>query len=103
MWMLLEHPEAELAPDFRLADPFDNLHLPVAQDQRTRAINARVRVTHPDDDARDTAVDNRSRAGRCAAVKRAGFEGRVERRASDTVPPRAGVQRRGDFRVIFTR
>src|SRR6476646_282512 len=103
MRMLVEHPETELAPNVRLADPFENLHLGLAQDDRTCAIDTRVRITHPDHDADDTAPGDGSRAGGCTTVEGARFKSGVERRANDTVSPRAGVERGGDFRVMFTR
>lgn len=101
--MLLEHPEAKLAPNFWLADAFDDLHLCIAEDKRSRAIDTRVRVTHSDHDAGDTPRGNGSRAGGCTAVKGTGLKSGVERSANDTVPPRVGVKRGGDFGVSFTR
>jgi len=101
--MLVEYPETELAPNFRLADPFDHLHLCLAQDDRTCAIDTRVRITHPDHDADDTAPGDGSRAGGCTTVEGARFKSGVERRANDAVPPCVGVERGGDFRVMFTR
>jgi hypothetical protein len=101
--MLLEHPDAKLAPHFWLADAFDDLHRGIAEDEHPRAVYTRVRVTHPDHDAGDTPRSNGSRAGGCTAVEGTGLESGVERRANDTVPLRVGVKRGRDFGVILTR
>ena len=53
--MVLELPEGELAPDFRLAHPFDDLYPSIAQDEGTRAVHARVRIAYSDHDSSDTA------------------------------------------------
>ena len=47
MWMLREHPEAELAPDFVLADALNDLYAGITQNERTRAVNTRMRIAHP--------------------------------------------------------
>src|SRR5579859_3753754 len=100
--MLREDPEAELAPYFGLADALNDLYARMAQDERSRAVHARVWVAHSDHDAGDTALGYRFRAGGCAAVERTGLKGGVECRADDRVPMHKSVARRGDFRVVFT-
>jgi hypothetical protein len=77
MRMVLEHPNAELAPHFRLADALDDFHSRIAKDAHSFAVNPRVRIAHAKDDARDAALGDGSRARRCAPVKRARLEGRV--------------------------
>src|SRR6266545_8391682 len=100
--MLCEYPEAELAPDFGFADALVDLYVRIAQDERARAVNTRVRVVHSDHDSGDAALGYGVRAGRCATVERTRLKGGVERRADDTVSLHLSVARRGDFRVVFT-
>ena len=100
--MLREYPEAELAPDFGLADALNDLDVRIAQDERACAVHTRVRVVHSDHDLGDAALGDGFRASRCAAVEGTRLKGGVECRADDTVPLHVSVARRGDFRVIFT-
>jgi hypothetical protein len=41
--MLLKYPETELAPDFWLADAFDDFHRRIAQHKRACAVHTRVK------------------------------------------------------------
>src|SRR5712671_1288992 len=101
--MLLKHPETELAPDFWLADAFDDFHPCIAQDKHACAVHTRVRVAHSNHDSGDAALGNGSRAGGRAAVERTRLEGGIECRANDAMPPPVSVARCGDFCVVFTR
>ena len=87
VWMLLEHPQAALAPDVRLTDAFKDLDPSIAQDDRSLAVHPRMRVSHADHDTGDAALGNGSRACRCAAVERARLEAGIESRSNDTRPP----------------
>src|SRR5690349_20486175 len=69
VWMLLEHPETELSPDFGLADALNDLDAGIAQDHDTRAVHSRMGVAHPDHDAGDPTLGDRSRTRGGAAVK----------------------------------
>jgi hypothetical protein len=91
-----------LAPDFWLADAFDDFHPRITQDKRACAVHTRVRVAHSDHDSDDAALGNRSRAGGRTAVEGTRLEGGIECRANDAIPPPVSVARRGDFCVVFT-
>lgn len=77
VWMLLEHPEAELAPYLSLTNTFNDLDAGIAQDERARAVNTRVRVAHAEHDSGNTALGDGSRASGRAAMEGARLEGGV--------------------------
>ena len=77
VWMLLEDPEPELAPNFGLTDAFNDLDAGIAQDERTRAVNTRVRVAHADHHSGDTALGDGSRTRGRAAMERTWLQGGV--------------------------
>src|SRR5688572_8246166 len=77
VWMLLEHPDAELPPDFRLTDAFNDVDAGIAQDKRASAVHARVRVAHADHDSGNTALGDGSRTRGRASMEGARLEGGV--------------------------
>jgi hypothetical protein len=102
VWMLLEHPDAELSPNVRFTDAFNDFDAGIAQDERTRAVDTRVRVAHTDHDSGDTALCDGSGACGGAAVEGARLEGGVKGCADHNVSARLSVARSGDLRVIVT-
>jgi hypothetical protein len=101
--VVLDNPRPKLSPNFRLANPLDDLDARFAQDGNPHTIDARVRISNANHDSGDAARGDRSRARRRAPVERARLECRVQSRAADLVSVRFSVARSRDLGMILAR
>ena len=101
--MLFNDPGTKLTPDFRFADAFEHLDARVAEYANTFAIDAWVWIAHRNHNPRNTSCGDRPRARGCAAMKRARFKCRIERRVAHGEAAFGCVSRSRDLSVSLPR
>ena len=101
--VVLDDPNAELAPNLGFANALDDFDARLAQDANPRAIDAWMRVPHANDDPSEPPRCDRPGARRRAPMERARLERGVERCPDHAIPARLGVSRSGNLGVVFTR
>ena len=99
--MLLDDPCAKLTPDLRFADALEDLDARITEYANTFAIDAWVWIAHRNNHPGNTSCNDRPRARGCAAMKRARFKCRIERRVAHGKAAFGCVSRSRDLSVIL--